>query len=132
MKRIFKFFDKLEDHVRELLSKSPVIYSLIGGTAIVIFWDGITRIVDSMSIFDGLWGGLLAVSISVVVLLMTGLLVSFFIGDSIILSGRKHDKKITEKTMEEVELENKEMKDAIRKIDHMDKDLEEIKKVLLE
>jgi hypothetical protein len=130
MRKIIKFFDKLEDHVREFLSKYPVVYSLIGATAIVIFWDGITRIMDSMDIFDGLGGGLLAVLISVVVLLMTGLLVSFFVGDSIILSGRKHDKKITEKTMEEVEIENKEMVSALQKIDRMEKNLEEIKEKL--
>lgn len=130
MKKILKFFDKLEDHSREFLSKYPVFYSLIGGIAIVVFWRGVWEIFDTIEIFSGFYGGLLSLVISTVLLLMTGLLVSFFVGDTIILSGIKHDKKITEKTMEEVEMENREMLSAIKKIDHIEKDLEEIKEKL--
>ncbi|HRY62833.1 MAG TPA: hypothetical protein P5056_03640 [Candidatus Paceibacterota bacterium] len=127
MKKLLKFFDKLEDHVREYLSGVPVIYSLIGATAIVVFWDGISRVMDSIEIFDGFWGGMLAIFISVVVLLLTGLLVSFFVGDVIILSGIKHEKKSTDKTREELLEEEKELKDAIKKISHIEHDMEEIK-----
>ncbi|HBM45746.1 MAG: hypothetical protein UT05_C0002G0096 [Parcubacteria group bacterium GW2011_GWF2_38_76] len=127
MRKILKFFDKLEDHIREFLSRFPVIYSLIGGIFVVVFWRAIWEIFDSIEIFNGFYGGLLSLTISTVILLASGLLVSFFVGDTIIISGIKHDKKISEKTMDEVEKENKEMIIAIHKIDHIEKDLEEIK-----
>ncbi len=43
--------------------------------------------------------------VSAVILLSTGLFVSFFIGDSILLSGIKGEKKIVEKTEEEIKKE---------------------------
>lgn len=38
--RIYTHLDKLEDKVRGILSHSPLVYALIGGTAIVLFWGG--------------------------------------------------------------------------------------------
>ena len=55
-----------------------------------------------------------------VILLMTGLMVSFFIGDSIIISGFKKEKKLADKTESEVAAES----DRIDDIEH---ELEEIK-----
>ena len=43
--------------------------------------------------------------LAVIILLATGLFVSIFIGDSIIMSGVKYDKKIIEKTIEDIEAE---------------------------
>lgn len=43
--------------------------------------------------------------ISTILLLITGLMVSVFIGDRIILSGLRHEKKLEEKTEELVEEE---------------------------
>jgi uncharacterized protein YneF (UPF0154 family) len=40
-----------------------------------------------------------------VVLLATGLFVSYFIGDTVLMSGLKHQKKITDKTEKEIEEE---------------------------
>lgn len=37
MNGIVKFFDKLEDNVRRVLSKRPIVYTLIGAVAVVLF-----------------------------------------------------------------------------------------------
>ena len=124
--KIFVFFDKLEDHVRGKLSHHPVLYSLIGGTALVIFWHGISVILTSVDFFNTLQGGIVLVFVSVTVLLLIGLFVSFFIGDTIIISGLKKEKKEVDKTEEEVMAEDVEVHSAIKKIDHMEKILEEI------
>ena len=120
MLRIFKFFDKLEDYVRASLSHYPVFYSLIGGTSLVLFWHGISVIAETVPFLNTLTGGLLLVFLSVSVLLMTGLFVSFFIGDTIILSGLSKEKKMIEKTEEENVEEAHMMQNMSKKISEIE------------
>lgn len=101
MKTIIDFFDKFEDDTRAALSKRPVIYAFIGGTTIVLFWRGIWMIADSIPFLTGP----VSVAISTVVLLATGLFVSFFVGDTIIISGLKKEKKLDEKVASEIKTE---------------------------
>ena len=67
-----------------------------------------------------------------IIMLLTGLFVSFFIGDRILLSGIKHEKKIEEKTEEEVVHEEMEISQLSLKIDKLTKDIEEIKEIYRE
>ena len=122
MHHIFKFFDKLEDRVRGYLSHYPIVYAIIGGVAIVIFWRGVWEVADQLSI--SAWWSLLA---STIVMMITGLFVSFFIGDRIILSGVKHEKKITEKTEEEIAEEETILVNISKRLVQMEKDINEIK-----
>ena len=101
-KYLAKFFDHLEDSIRILLSRHPIPYSLIGGIAIVLFWRGVWMIADSIWFMTG-WVSLI---VSIVILLMTGLFVSFFIGDNIIITGIRKEKKLIDKTEEEIEIES--------------------------
>jgi len=98
--KIINFFDKLEDKVRSKLSHYPIIYALIGGVGIVLFWRGVWYVADDMSL--GSWASII---ISIILLLMTGLFVSFFIGHYIIFSGLKQEKKIEEKEEDEIRTE---------------------------
>lgn len=116
IKNILKFFDKFEDHVRGHLSRYPVIYSLIGGFAVVLFWWSVWEIANLLK-----WNPYVTLIISVCVLLATGLFVSFFVGDTILISGIKKEKKLIEKTEEEVDEEvgflkkvDEELKEDIR------------------
>ena len=124
--KIFVFFDKLEDRVRGKLSHYPIIYSLIGGTAIIVFWHGITVVISTVDYFNTLQGGIILIFLGVSVLLLIGLMVSFFVGDTIIISGIKSEKKAIEKTEEEIKSEDVELHGAIKKINHMEKILEDI------
>jgi hypothetical protein len=111
--KVIVFFDKLEDKVRAYLSRRPILYTIIGGVAIVLFWRGVWHTAD---LFPFLTGPV-SIVISVVVLLMSGLFVSFFIGDVVIISGLKREKKISEKTETEVELVTEELKDIKKELD---------------
>jgi ascorbate-specific PTS system EIIC-type component UlaA len=97
IKTVIKFFDKLEDKIRGRLSKYPLIYAFIGSIGIVLLWRGIWVIVDS---FDET--GIISTILGFVILGSTGLLVSFFVGDQIIISGIKQEKRIDEKTEDEI------------------------------
>lgn len=129
--RIIKFFDKLEDRIRGRLSRMPIIYGVVGGVAIVMFWRGIWNLADSFEQSGGIWsvlfGAPVSMVLSVIVLLLTGLFVSFFIGDRIILSGLTREKKIEEKTETEVKAEGEVLVDMYAKIEHMEKDIAELK-----
>jgi len=97
LQSIRRFFDKLEDKVRGRLSHIPIVYAIIGGAAHVLFWRGVWHLADDYGLSS--WGSII---IGTLVLLGTGLIVASFIGDSIIISGIKHGKKVTEKTEKEV------------------------------
>ena len=120
---ISKFFDKLEDRVRTFLSRRPVTYALVGGTAVVLFWRGVEMVADMIPWLTGP----VSLIISVVVLLLTGVFVSFFIGDQVILSGIAKEKKITEKTEMEVTEEAHFLEKIHREIHEIKKSIEELK-----
>lgn len=128
--RIFTFFDKLEDNVRGRLSHIPIIYGIIGGVTVVLFWRGVWHTADILEAKGGLFTILFSAPISTVisalVLMLTGLFVSFFIGDRIILSGLKREKKIEEKTEEEVRAEGVLLVDIHKKLERLERNIAEL------
>lgn len=120
MKAVIKFFDKLEDHVRGFLSRWPIMYSLIGGVAIVLFWKGVWEVAETYAWMHGY----MSLLVGLIIMLFTGLLVSFFIGDSIVLSGLKHEKKLAEKTEEEVRAEKNNIDYVLTRLEQIEKKID--------
>lgn len=108
MRKIYRFFDRLEDHVRGFLSHYPIIYAFVGGFGIVLFWRGVWHMADEFAFMTGP----VSVLVGTVMLLMTGLFVSVFIGDQIIISGLRGEKKVAEKTEIEVKQEEQVLADV--------------------
>lgn len=125
VKRIVHFFDKLEDKVRITLSHRPILYAIVGGVGIILFWKGVWEMAEVFPILHGIGSLILGVSI----LLMTGLLVSFFIGDSIILSGYNREKKLAEKTEMEVREERNTDECIIEHLEAIERKLDEQNKI---
>lgn len=127
---IVRYFDKFEDRVRGRLSKYPIIYSLIGGTAIVLFWRGVWETADEIALLlppAFVWiDGPLSVFASVVILLATGLFVSFFVSDQVILSGIRQEKKLVEKTAAEVREEESELEKVRKTVQHIEQEIDRI------
>ncbi len=134
IKKIVLFFDKLEDNVREHLSRYPIVYTFIGGVAIVLFWRGVWHTADILQTQGGFLGWIFyepnSLIITTIVLLMTGLFVSYFIGDTILMSGLRRQKKTTEKTEKDVEEEEAELKSMRSAIKDIKKEVDEIEKVV--
>ncbi|PIQ68085.1 MAG: hypothetical protein COV91_05980 [Candidatus Taylorbacteria bacterium CG11_big_fil_rev_8_21_14_0_20_46_11] len=128
--KIFTFFDKLEDRVRGWLAHIPILYGFIGGVTVVIFWRGIWHTADMFEAKGGIFATFFSAPtstvISALVLMLTGLFVSFFIGDRIILSGLKHEKKIEEKTEEEVRAEGVLLVDIHKKLERLERSIAEL------
>lgn len=119
IKKIINFFDKLEDHVRVRLSKYPIVYAFIGGVGIVLFWRGIWGLSEEIGITN-----IEAVILSVAILLTVGLFVSFFIGDRFIITSLKGEKKIIEKTKEEILEGEEEIKKVLHKLENIEDKLD--------
>lgn len=113
------FFDLLEDKVRGRLSHFPILYAFCGGIGIVLFWRGVWHSADYIMLLlrnnigisstdlstEIWWDGPLSFLIGTILLLISGLFVSNFIGNEIIMSGLRGEKKLSEKTETEVRTE---------------------------
>lgn len=121
IKKILNFFDKFEDYVRKFLSKYPIAYALIGGIGIVLFWRAIWGLSEDIGLSN-----LDSLFISTTILLATGLFVSYFIGDQFIISGIRGEKKIIEKTKEEILNEEAQLKMVIKKLNIIENKIDEL------
>lgn len=121
MKRTFRFFDKFEDKLRAALSKYPLVYAFIAGVGVVSFWRGIWEVSDTLGIppLASLIGGLL-------LLMSIGLLVTEFLGNRIIITGLRGEKKLEEKTLQEIEAEETFLTDLKVKIENIERMLEKL------
>ncbi len=129
-RKVYKYFDKLEDRVRRRLSRYPILYAIIGGSGVVLFWRGVWVTADEISqSLPQTWvwlDGPISIAISVFVLLITGLFVSFFLTDRVILSGIKEEKKLEEKTESEVRAEGDILLDLKTQVDKIEEEIKEI------
>lgn len=129
--KIIRFFDKLEDKVRSRLSHRSIIYAFVGGLCTVLFWRGVWHSGDILMEQGGFLAWMFYEPITVVwcsiVLLLTGLFVSNFIGERIIISGLKQEKKVTDKTEDEVKAEEEEISRLERKLDLLMKEIAVLK-----
>ncbi len=131
----------MEDRVRIYLSHRPKLYALIVGIGVVLFWRGVWHTADLMHvIFDqvgnGLtidlvahpfWDGPLSFVVGTVILYFSGAFTSSFIGNELILSGLRGEKKLNQKVEHEVETEFIEiaeirdsLKEVVLKVDQME------------
>lgn len=144
MKSLYRFFDKLEDKIRGKLSRYPIFYAFLGGVGVVIFWRGVWHTADfvmevvfSYQRNDSIdlgslpwWDGPLSILVGSVLLLSTGLFVFDFIGNEVIISGLKGEKKLAEKTEGEVRIDTgvlgeikKEIKEISHRLGEIEKDI---------
>jgi hypothetical protein len=135
IRSILTFFDKLEDYVRGHLSRFPIVYTMIGGIAIVLFWRGVWHTADILQSQGGWLGWLFYeptnLVIVLIILLATGLFVSYFIGDTILMSGLKGEKKVTDRTERELKEEEQNVKELRATVREVKKELDEIRDAVL-
>lgn len=133
--------DKLEKKLTSFLSHRPKLYALVVGVGIVIFWRGVWHTVDNLHRYYYLgpsaaagdfltspwWDGPLSLLVGIIILYFTGSFISSFIGNELILSGLRGEKRLTEKTETEVGTEIRavsDIKDSLRDIEEKIDDLE--------
>ena len=72
--------------------------------------------------------GLASVIVGLIILLSIGLFVSFFVGDRIIISGIKEEKRIDEKTEEEIKTETITLRELHEDVEELKEEIEEVDK----
>ena len=121
MKKINGWFDRFEDKVRGFLSHYPLVYAFVGGVGIVSFWRGVWETSDLLGIPSQaslVFGSLIMMSV--------GILVTEFLGNRIIVSGLRGEKKLEEKTLREIEDEEMFLSNLKSKVDRIEKMLMEM------
>ena len=112
---LIRYIDKLEDKIRHKLSHHPILYAFFGSIGVVLIWRGVWMLADEMHM-----SSIVSMIIGSAISIITGLFVSFFVGDQIIISGIKKEKRVDEKTEDEIK------NDTIT-LSEIKKDLNEIK-----
>lgn len=130
-KALIKFFDRIEDKVRSRLSHQAIFYAFVGGAATLLFWRGAWRIFDDIENLGGIFGFLLSpvvsLILSIVILLATGLFVSVFIGEMVIISGLKQEKKVFDKTESEIRGEGNLLMEIKSEMEKLTREISDIK-----
>lgn len=144
LKNTAHFFDRLEDKIRHWLSHRPILYAFIGGTGVILFWRGVWHTADYLTnryligfsgnidtsinlSFPSWLDGVFSLILGSLLLLLTGLMVSSFIGTEILISGLRGEKKEEEKTQKELMDEidaTKRIEDNIKSISKKLDDIE--------
>ena len=100
----------------------------------MLFWRGVWHTADMLQARGGLLGFIFYEPVNMlivaVVLLATGLFVSYFIGDTVLMSGLKHQKKITDKTEKEIEEEEVQLASIKATVKEIKKEVDEIKEAI--
>jgi hypothetical protein len=110
---------KTKHKIQGRLSHHPKTYALIVGVGIVLFWRGVWHSADyfhemisnlssnsSLSLPSGLWwDGPLSFLVGFMMLYFTRAFTSSFIGNELILSGLRGEKKLSERTEEDLKNE---------------------------
>ena len=139
-------FLRLEIRITNFLSHRPKLYALIVGVGVVLFWRGIWHTADQIhgyfnsypeySTLDAFtspwWDGPLSLLVGSIILYFTGAFISSFIGNELILSGLRGEKKLTEKTEGEVKNEVRAISDIKDELRNVTQTLEQLEKKVLE
>ena len=141
LRKFFHFFDLLENKIRQTLSRHPFLSAFLGGVGVVVFWRGVWVTADFLMAkitkipVDILWwDGPLTVLVSLLILAPLGVFVSSFIGNEVIISGIRGEKKMFEKTEAEIESEltigsrtYSSISEVVNRLKNIDKKLDKIK-----
>ncbi len=131
-----KIFEKIENPIRYYLSHHPFLYGIIVSIGVVLIWRGIWHTADALvtiyvqsesliNLSDILWwDGPLSFIIGFVILLFSGVFVSSFIGNEILISGLRKEKVLAEKTEDEIEQEFASLKEIKQILNRLERQVD--------
>lgn len=129
--------------IRSALSHRPLLYALIVGVGIVLFWRGVWHTVDDLhrhisrqyllASLDAAatpwWDGPISFLVGSFLLSVAGAFTSSFIGNELILSGLRGEKKLSEKTESEVKTEGSAIADIKNELGIISQKLEQLEQI---
>lgn len=133
---------KLKQKFQAYLSHKPMLYALIVGIGIVLFWRGVWHTADSIHSFIDYayfsssidltlgkwWDGPLSFIVGVFMLHTTGAFTSSFIGNELILSGLRGERRLNERTEADLKSEINTIGEVKEELVYISKKLEKLEK----
>ena len=131
---------KLFSRFHIFLSHHSYLYATIAGIGIVLFWRGVWHTTDSLHLYithygnsltisgadHPWWDGPLSFVVGCIILYITRAFVSSFIGNELILSGLRAEKRMTRETEEDVHSEASAISAIKKEISIIAEKLEEL------
>lgn len=131
--RLYNYLKHLGKKLRKGLTKRPVLYTLIGSFATVLFWRGVWHTTDLLEAQGGVFGFLFSAHgsliLSAAILIVTGLFVSFFVGDVVILAGMSKEQKLLEKAEKKIEEDSVELKRVEALLERVEEEVSHLHRV---
>jgi hypothetical protein len=135
---------KILNKIHIFLSHHSYLYALIVGVGIVLFWRGVWHTVDTVHLYlntyTGVstidasghpwWDGPLSLIVGCLILYVSRAFISSFIGNELILSGLKIEKKMTKTVEAGVESEVSVISEIKEEVDMVTEKLEELEEKL--
>lgn len=135
-------YKKVQRKVQNYLSHYPALYALLVGIGIVLFWRGIWHSADeihaTIHLFSSRtstdllstpwWDGPLSFLVGWLMLSITGAFTSSFIGNELILSGLRGERKLSERTEADLKTEENTISDIKDELVFISKKLEILEK----
>ncbi len=133
---------KIKHKIQNHLSHRPKLYALVVGVGIVLFWRGVWHSADHLHTFIShlsatsspsfidapWWDGPLSFLAGCIVLYFTGAFTSSFIGNELILSGLRGEKKLNQKAETEIKSEGESIENIKDELIIISKRLESLQK----
>lgn len=133
---------RITNKIKAWLSHHPLLYALLGGVGVVLFWRGVWHTVDyimllaqasathtSISLVTNLWwDGPLSLALGSFILLSTSAFVFSLIGNEIIITGLQSERRQLAKTSGVIHNESKEIDELRQAFANVSTKLEHLKR----
>ncbi len=133
---------KLQRQIQGFLSHYPFVYAMVVGIGIVLFWRGVWHSADQIHnaityfssestvslVHTPWWDGPFSFVVGAFILSLTGAFTSSFIGNELILSGLRGERKLNERTEAEVKSEMNTIRSIKDELIVISKKLENLEK----
>ncbi|MDE2019467.1 MAG: hypothetical protein KGJ13_03910 [Patescibacteria group bacterium] len=136
-----RFLERAERWLRRKLQNHPLLYALVGGVGVVLFWRGVWHMTDFLALtllssrdavtsIDWAQGidSLLSFAFGTFLLLSTGLFISELLSGEVLLGKIKKEETTAEETEETVEKESSEIPRIEREVRHIAREVQQLEK----
>lgn len=104
MKYFTNKFLKIEEKSRNYFEKFPFFHAFFAGIGVVLFWRGIWEVADRIGL-NPYW----SIILGSLVLIILGLFLQTFVGNTIIIKKVENEKRIDQKTEADIKKVQQEM-----------------------
>lgn len=121
MKYFTNKFLKLEEKSRNYFEKTPFFHAFFAGVGVVLFWRGVWEVADTIGL-----NPYLSIVLGSLVLIILGLFLQTFVGNTIIIKKVESEKRLDQKTETDIKRVQQEMNVEEITLDLLAKKLERI------